>query len=83
MKTVFILRNEKETEKKDAEERDDEKKNGILFYISRTICNECATLIGSLHDRSSEDAFRMLVYVVNCPERVKSSDQTMSNEKKK
>lgn len=34
--------------------------NSIL-YKSNAICNECATLIGSLHDRSSEDAFRMLV----------------------
>lgn len=35
----------------------------------------------ALHDRSSEDAYKILVYVVKCPGRVKSSDQTMSNEK--
>lgn len=35
----------------------------------------------ALHDSSLEDAYKILVYVLKCPERVKSSDQTMNNEK--
>lgn len=62
------------------------KKNGILFYISRTICNDCATFIGSartLFRRRIQNTCVFHISAVKCPERVKSSDQTMSNNKKR